>query len=135
VSVYYDPLLAKLIVWGKDRKEAIERAQRRSAILIEGIATTIPFHKWIMRQPAFHKGEIDATFIDRKFSSAVPEEKPGYEEAAIIAAALDVFQTSRKVFIPGASKAAAKASAIDLPMPPLAPVTTAERPVRSNRHL
>jgi len=112
VSVYYDPLLAKLIVWGKDRKEAIERAQRAlSEYLIEGIATTIPFHKWIMRQPAFHKGEIDATFIDRNFSSAVPEERPGYEEAAIIAAALDVFQTSRKVFVPGAGKAAARASA------------------------
>ncbi len=112
VSVYYDPLLAKLIVWGADRKEAIQRARRAlSEYLIEGIATTIPFHKWIMRQPAFHKGEIDATFIDRNFSSAVPEKKPGYEEAAIIAAALDVFQTSRNVFIPGASGAAAGSSA------------------------
>jgi acetyl-CoA carboxylase biotin carboxylase subunit len=112
VSVYYDPLLAKLIVWGNDRKEAIERARRAlSEYLIEGVATTIPFHKWIMRQPAFHKGEIDATFIDRKFSRAVPEKRPGYEEAAIIAAALDVFQTSKKVFIPDAVKAAASSGA------------------------
>ncbi|MBN1505078.1 MAG: acetyl-CoA carboxylase biotin carboxylase subunit [Candidatus Eisenbacteria bacterium] len=103
VSVYYDPLLAKLIVWGRDRKEAIERAQRAlSEYLIEGIATTIPFHKWIMRQPAFHRGEIDATFIDREFSSAVPEQRPGFQEAALIAAALDVFQASKRVFIPGA---------------------------------
>jgi acetyl-CoA carboxylase biotin carboxylase subunit len=112
VSVYYDPLLAKLIVWGKDRKEAIERAQRAlSEYLIEGIATTIPFHKWIMRQTAFHKGEIDATFIDREFTSAVPDEKPGFAEAAIIAAALDVFQNSRKVFIPGPGRAEARSSA------------------------
>jgi acetyl-CoA carboxylase biotin carboxylase subunit len=112
VSVYYDPLLAKLIVWGKDRKETIERAQRAlSEYLIEGIATTIPFHKWIMRQKEFLEGEIDATFIDRKFSSAVPSERPGFVEAAIIAAALDVFENSRKVFIPGRSGGEARSSA------------------------
>ncbi len=112
VSVYYDPLLAKLIVWGKDRKEAIERAQRAlSEYLIEGIATTIPFHKWIMRQREFHTGDIDATFIDRKFLTAAPDKRPGFLEAALIAAALDVFENSRKAFVPGGNSKTAPSTA------------------------
>jgi acetyl-CoA carboxylase biotin carboxylase subunit len=112
VSVYYDPLLAKLVVWGKDRKEAIERAQRAlSEYLIDGIATTIPFHKWILRQEEFHRGEIDATFIDRKFLAATPDQKSGFLEAALIAAALNVFERDRKVFIPNEQRTKAKSGA------------------------
>ena len=65
VSVYYDPLLAKLIAWGVDRGEAIARL---SAALddfeVAGIATTLPFHRRIARQAAFLEGRYDTGFID-----------------------------------------------------------------------
>jgi acetyl-CoA carboxylase biotin carboxylase subunit len=64
VSVHYDPLLAKLIVWGNDRGEALERLQRAlDEFQIEGLRTTLPFHRWLVRHEAFRAGEIDTGFI------------------------------------------------------------------------
>ncbi|UCF79769.1 MAG: acetyl-CoA carboxylase biotin carboxylase subunit [Candidatus Eiseniibacteriota bacterium] len=112
VSVYYDPLLAKLVVWGSDRKEAIERTRRAlSEYLIDGVATTIPFHRWIMEQPEFGKGDIHADFIDAKFSASPPVEKAGLLRAAIIAAALDVFEKERKIVLPKTEEGKTKPSA------------------------
>jgi len=65
VSIHYDPLLAKLIAWGADRPEAIERLERALAELrIEGLRTTLPFHRWLVRHAAFRAGEIDTGFVD-----------------------------------------------------------------------
>jgi acetyl/propionyl-CoA carboxylase alpha subunit len=64
VSVHYAPLLAKLIVWGNDRGEALERLQRAlDEFQIEGLRTTLPFHRWLVRHEAFRAGEIDTGFI------------------------------------------------------------------------
>ncbi|HID71840.1 MAG TPA: ATP-grasp domain-containing protein, partial [Thermoplasmata archaeon] len=62
----YDSLLAKLIVWGRDRKEAIVRMRRAlSEFVIRGPKTNIPFHEVVMNHPAFVKGDYDTNFISR----------------------------------------------------------------------
>jgi acetyl-CoA carboxylase biotin carboxylase subunit len=112
VPVYYDPLLAKLIVWGSNRREAMERTRSAlSEYLIDGVATTIPFHKWIMRQREFAKGDIHADFIDANFPASPPGEKAGLLKAAVIAATLDVFERERKIVVPAATAGKTKPSA------------------------
>jgi acetyl-CoA carboxylase biotin carboxylase subunit len=60
----YDSLVAKLIVWGADRAEAIARGRRAlGELVIEGIKTTIPFHRWVLEQEDFQQGEVFTDFI------------------------------------------------------------------------
>ncbi len=65
ISPYYDSLLAKLIVHGQDREEAIARAKRAlDEFQIEGVATTIPFHKRVLDNQVFVDGEATTDFIE-----------------------------------------------------------------------
>jgi acetyl-CoA carboxylase biotin carboxylase subunit len=67
VSPYYDSLLAKLIVWGRDRAEAIQRGKRAlREFTIEGLPTTIPFHLKVVNNAFFQKGEFYTNFISRR---------------------------------------------------------------------
>jgi len=66
IPPYYDSLIAKLVVRGKDRSEAISRMSRAlEMFIIEGIFTTIPLHRRILADPDFRAGNIDTTFIPR----------------------------------------------------------------------
>jgi acetyl-CoA/propionyl-CoA carboxylase biotin carboxyl carrier protein len=66
IPQYYDSLLAKLVVWGRDRAEAIARMQRALAdYKIGGVVTTIPFHQLALAHPAFARGETTVNFIPR----------------------------------------------------------------------
>lgn len=66
VPNYYDSLLAKLIVWGKDRNEAIDRGRRAlEEFVIMGLTTTIPFHLKVLDNISFKKGEIYTNFISK----------------------------------------------------------------------
>jgi acetyl-CoA carboxylase biotin carboxylase subunit len=65
VSLYYDPLLAKLIVWGETRPEAILRMRRALAeYRIGGMHTTLPFHQKVMDSVLFQWGQFDTSFLD-----------------------------------------------------------------------
>lgn len=65
VPPYYDSLLAKLIVWAIDRDTAIKRVIRSlDEIVIEGVHTTIPFHKQIFKDKNFIRGHFDTHFLD-----------------------------------------------------------------------
>ena len=67
VPPFYDPLIAKLIVWGRDRNEAILRMQRALyEYVIVGIKTNMSFHKAVMENPRFVKGELETHFIERE---------------------------------------------------------------------
>jgi acetyl-CoA carboxylase biotin carboxylase subunit len=69
VPIYYDPMLAKLITWGANREEAIQRM--REAIdqyAIAGVQTTLPFGRFVMDHPAFLSADFDTGFVDRYFS-------------------------------------------------------------------
>jgi hypothetical protein len=63
---YYDSLIAKLIVRGKDRPEAVSRMARAlEMFIVEGVFTTIPLHRRILADPDFRAGNINTTFIER----------------------------------------------------------------------
>ena len=65
VPPYYDPLLAKVIAWGRDREQAISRLREAlEKFCIEGVRTTIATGLRILVQPRFQKGEIDTAFFD-----------------------------------------------------------------------
>ena len=68
ISQYYDSLIAKLIVLGKERKEAIQIMSRALAeFVIEPIKTTIPFHREVLQNPFFIKGDFSTNFINETF--------------------------------------------------------------------
>lgn len=65
IPPYYDSLIAKLIVWAHNRDEAIKRMRRcLEEIVIEGIKTTIPFHKQVFQSRRFVSGDFDTHFLD-----------------------------------------------------------------------
>lgn len=69
IQPYYDSMVAKLIVWGADRNEAIARMKRAlTEFKIEGITTTIPFHMKVLDNAFFQKGEVYTNFIQRRMS-------------------------------------------------------------------
>ncbi len=83
VSLYYDPLIAKLVVWAETRAAAIMRMKRAlSEFRIIGLATSIPFHQRIMGSTNFIGGVFDTRFLENKVNLA-PERT---EESAMIAA-------------------------------------------------
>lgn len=70
VQPHYDSLVAKLISWGKDREQAIQRMERAlDEYVIDGIHTTIPFHLRVLRNEAFKKGQATTKFIEEHFGS------------------------------------------------------------------
>ncbi len=72
VLPFYDSLLAKLVVWGRTREEAITRTRLAlQQFEIAGVPTTIPFHLMMLDQPAFHRAEIYTTFVEREMKGAL----------------------------------------------------------------
>ncbi len=74
VPIFYDPLVSKLVAWGIDRDQAIRRMARAlDEYEVTGIATTIPFFRWLMRQEEFRAGRFDTTYLDRLLASRTDE--------------------------------------------------------------
>ncbi len=96
VPVFYDPIIAKVIVWGRNRQEAILRMDRAlQEFTIKGIKTTIPFHRWLVNNPRFIRGDFDTTFVDQEYLGKKPHQD-GFQEFACIAAAIRAYQKDRK---------------------------------------
>jgi len=71
VPPFYDALLAKLVVWGQTRAEAIARAGRAlRECEIEGLKTTIPFHQEVLANAYFRRGDIATNFLQRRMGLA-----------------------------------------------------------------
>lgn len=86
IPIYYDPMIAKLITWGKDRAEAIERMLRAiNEYRITGIKTTLDFGRFVMQHKAFRSGNFDTHFVQRYFK---PEDEDQKNEAEMSVAAL-----------------------------------------------
>jgi acetyl-CoA carboxylase biotin carboxylase subunit len=74
VTVYYDPMMAKLIGWAPDRNTAIERMLRAlSEYVVEGVATNIAVCDFVLRHPSFREGSFDTGFLQRWYH---PESQP-----------------------------------------------------------
>jgi acetyl-CoA carboxylase biotin carboxylase subunit len=68
IPIFYDPMIAKLIVYGKNRDEAIERMKFAIArYKIEGIKTTLKFGDFVMNHPDFITGNFDTKFVEKNF--------------------------------------------------------------------
>lgn len=66
IPPYYDSLIAKLICYGRDRGEAIERMERAlDEFIIEGVKTTVQFHQLVMKSEAFLSGDFDTKFLEK----------------------------------------------------------------------
>ena len=90
VTLFYDPLLAKLIAWGETRDIAIQRMRRAlSELVIVGLPTSQPFHLRVMDDAEFLKGDIDITYLERagaRLLAAPP--RGGLERALAVVAAM-----------------------------------------------
>ena len=68
IPIYYDPMIAKLVSYGKDRQEAIERMIRAiEDYRIVGIRTTLPFGRYVMEHPSFTSGDFDTHFVAKHY--------------------------------------------------------------------
>ena len=94
ISVYYDPMLSKVITYGKDREEAIARMTRAlGEYQIAGVITNIHSFQWILKHPEFTEGSFDNNFLDREFIPLLPGKwkkdlDDKYEDVAAILSAL-----------------------------------------------
>ncbi len=96
VSVFYDPMIAKLVTWGDDRAEAARRMQSALAeTAILGVRTNLAFLERVVRHPAFLAGETDTGFIERHRGDLLPPASDVPVEA-LVAAAARVFLDERR---------------------------------------
>jgi propionyl-CoA carboxylase alpha chain len=99
IPIYYDPMIAKLVVWGETREEAMDRAiEAIDNYQISGVKTTLDFGKFVLKHPAFRSGDFDTNFIKHYFqdpyivNSAMKEE-----EDALVHAIDDIWNDLKKL--------------------------------------
>jgi acetyl-CoA carboxylase, biotin carboxylase subunit len=91
VPIYYDPMIAKLATWGRNRHEAIARMRRAlDEFTISGeLTTNLDFHRWLMNHPLFVAGDFDTNFIANEYHPEVaPPAADVRRLAAVLAAAV-----------------------------------------------
>jgi len=102
ITPFYDPMIAKLIVWGETRAQAILRMRRAlEEYRIVGVRTNIPFHQTLMDSHRFMGGQFDTRFVEERFSmnSSSEAESPYAEIAAVLATLVAHQQTERSAHI------------------------------------
>ena len=93
ITPFYDPLIAKLIVWGETRAQAILRMRRAlEEYRIVGVRTNIPFHQTMMDSHRFMGGQYDTRFVEERFSMNRSEDGSNDSEIAAILATLVAHQ-------------------------------------------
>src|SRR5947199_3097201 len=90
VTLFYDPLLAKLIVWGDTRATALQRMRRAlRELVIVGLPSSQSFHLRVMADPEFQRGDVDVTYLERVGQRLLAAElAPELAQPLAIAAAL-----------------------------------------------
>jgi acetyl-CoA carboxylase biotin carboxylase subunit len=90
IPIYYDPMIAKLVVWGKTREEAIERCIAAiDNYQISGVKTTLDFGKFVLKHPAFRSGNFDTNFVKTHFSDPLLLKDAMQDEERALVYALD----------------------------------------------
>jgi len=91
ISVFYDPMISKLITWGATRQEALDRMARAlSEYRVGGIKTNLAFHRRVMKNASFREGRYDTSYIEREKAELLrPLDADESDEAldAVLAAA------------------------------------------------
>lgn len=101
IPIYYDPMISKLITFGKDRNAAIQRMKEAiNAYEIEGLATTLPFGNFVMEHEAFTSGHFDTHFVKQFYQAELLKKQ--YETEALIAAklALKIYSNEKEQLRP-----------------------------------
>jgi acetyl-CoA carboxylase, biotin carboxylase subunit len=95
VPIFYDPMICKLVAWGRDRREAIARMRRAlDEFRITGdLVTNLDFHRWLVRHPLFLSGDFDTGFISHEYHQ--PSEVLGHDSAQLAAIVAAAFLASR----------------------------------------
>ena len=98
ISPYYDPMIAKLIVWGETRGQAILRMRRAlEEYRIIGVRTNLPFHMTMMDSARFLAGQYDTRFVEERFSMQDKNEnQEHYEEIAAVVATLVAHEAAER---------------------------------------
>jgi acetyl-CoA carboxylase biotin carboxylase subunit len=97
ITPFYDPMIAKLIVWGETRAQAILRMRRAlEEYRIVGVRTNIPFHQTLMDSHRFMGGQFDTRFVEERFSMDAAESGASSAEVAAILATLVAHQESER---------------------------------------
>jgi acetyl-CoA carboxylase biotin carboxylase subunit len=70
IPPYYDSMIGKLIVHGRNREECIKRLRRAiTETVVEGVKTTLPLHMWILDQPEFLSGDYSIHWLEKKLAA------------------------------------------------------------------
>jgi len=99
IPIYYDPMIAKLVVWGENRAQAIERAiDAIDNYQISGVKTTLDFGKYVLKHPAFRSGDFDTNFVKHYFQDpTIMHEAMLEEEDALLHAVDDIWSDIKKL--------------------------------------
>ena len=104
----YDPMISKLIVWGRDRQEAIARMQRALyEYIIVGVKTNIPFHKAVMENPRFIAGSLGTHFIEEEVTLLDEMKRIAEREKSLEEKLLTIFDEKGRVAAIAAAAVAA----------------------------
>jgi len=97
IPIYYDPMIAKLVVWGKNREEAMDRAiEAIDNYQISGVKTTLDFGKYVLKHPAFRSGNFDTNFVKHYFQDPKVMRDAMQEEAEALAHSIDAIWSDLK---------------------------------------
>lgn len=107
IPFYYDPMIAKLVCYGEDREDAIEKMIRAiEEYEITGLKTTLPFCDFVMKHDAFRSGNFDTNFVETHFKPELmgkaEDETEGIIAALLAASAMEA--ATRALHIPGAEQ-------------------------------
>jgi len=101
IPVFYDSLIAKLVVWGETRESAIARLRRAlDEYRVVGVSTTLPFFRWLVEQPAFAEAAFSTTYLDGVLAArqGQPFREPSSQDVqdAVVAAAVAAWSASHR---------------------------------------
>ena len=102
IPIYYDPMLSKLITYGKTREESIELMLKAiENYKIEGVETTLPFGKFVFEHEAFRSGKFDTNFVKKYYSPEVLKVQKAKEaEIAALLALKQYFEDQKVLRLP-----------------------------------
>jgi propionyl-CoA carboxylase alpha chain len=97
ISMYYDPMIAKLCTWAPTRQKAIDAmSDALDNFVVEGIANNIPFLSALMRHPRWREGRLSTTFIAEEYPDGFRPIEPEAEEKAVLAAIATTVELLRR---------------------------------------
>lgn len=98
IPIYYDPMLSKLITYGKTREEAIQLMLKAiDAYKIEGVQTTLPFGKFVFEHEAFRSGNFDTHFVKKYYDAAMLKKQMETEAEIAALVALKQYLEDQKI--------------------------------------